>query len=60
MELPLIPSSDEDMNKVEHLHLDGAQDLAVAEEAYDSLMAQVEQLEETLEAAVVVNDSVNK
>ena len=50
MELPPYPSSDEDVSKVEHFSLDGAHDLAVAEEAYEDLMSQVEQLEQTLKA----------
>lgn len=36
--LPPLPSSNEDMEHVERYRLDGAQDLAVAEEAYESLI----------------------
>lgn len=43
-------SSDEDTRRVEHFALDGAHDLAVAEEAYEDLMAQVTQPEQTLKA----------
>ena len=51
MELPPFPGSDEENMKTEHFSLDGAQDLAIAEEAYEHLMSQINQLEETLKAA---------